>query len=399
MRDRLIERPAAMRRVEDSFRIHPAVALVGPRQCGKSTLARMIAGNCSASDVNFFDLESAVDRRRLESPEQALSPLRGLVVIDEIQRQQTLFETLRVLIDRPGASARFLVLGSASPTLMKEASETLAGRMGWVDLSGFDIGEVCGDRASADWRSLWVRGGFPRSFLALDDASSMLWREDFVRTFLERDVPQLGLSIAAEALRRFWTMVAHYQGQVWNAAEFSRALGSSQAVARRYLDILNGTYMVRVLQPWHENLKKRQVKAPKIYVRDTGLLHALLETPSLDALLGHPKVGASFEGFAIEQLLSLTDVRSANFWATHGGAELDLLITVAGRRYGFEVKRSDAPAKTRSMHTAIADLGLEHLWVIYPGTVAYDLDNRLSTLPIGDLAQFVADLKAGRQPR
>lgn len=397
MRDRLIDRPAAMRRVEDSFRVHPAVALVGPRQCGKSTLARMIAGNYSALGVNFFDLESAVDRRRLESPEQALSPLRGLVVIDEIQRQQTLFETLRVLIDRPGASARFLVLGSASPTLMKEASETLAGRMGWVDLSGFDIGEVCGDRASADWHPLWVRGGFPRSFLAPDDASSMLWREDFVRTFLERDVPQLGLSIAAEALRRFWTMVAHYQGQVWNAAEFSRALGSSQAVARRYLDVLNGAYMVRVLQPWHENLKKRQVKAPKIYVRDSGLLHALLETPSLDALLGHPKVGASFEGFAIEQLLSLTDARSANFWATHGGAELDLLITVAGRRYGFEVKRSDAPAKTRSMHTAIADLGLEHLWVIYPGTVAYDLDDRLSTLPIGDLAQFVADLKAGKR--
>ena len=396
MRDLLIDRPAAVRRVDDSFRVHPAVALVGPRQCGKSTLARMIAGSyADVADVTVFDLERAVDRRRLEEPEQALSPLTGLVVIDEIQRQQTLFETLRVLIDRPGASVRFLVLGSASPTLMKEASETLAGRMGWVDLSGFDIGEVLGGAASGDWPALWNRGGFPRSFLAPDEAASMLWREDFLRTFLERDVPQLGLSIAADALRRFWTMVAHYQGQIWNAAEFSRALGSSQAVARRYLDILSGAYMVRVLLPWHENLKKRQVKAPKIYVRDTGLLHALLELSSPDALLGHPKVGASFEGFAIEQLLSLAGVRTASFWATHGGAELDLLITMAGRRYGFEIKRSDAPAKTRSMHTAIADLGLEHLWIIYPGTVAYGLDTRLSTLPVGDLPQFVTDLKAG----
>ena len=390
----LIERPAAMRRIQDSFRVHPAVALVGPRQCGKSTLARMIADD--NAEATYFDLERAVDRRRLESPEQTLSPLRGLVVIDEIQRQPALFETLRVLVDRPVAQARFLLLGSASPALMKDASETLAGRVGWVDLSGFDVGEVCAsDTAASNWPALWQRGGFPRSFLAPDDVASALWREDFLRTFLERDVPQLGIAVPADSLRRFWTMIAHYQGQVWNAAEFARALGSSQAVARRYLDLLSGSYMLRVLSPWHENLKKRQVKSPKIYVRDSGLLHALLELSSLDVLLGHPKVGASFAGFAIEQLFSLLGLRTASFWATHGGAELDLFLTVAGRRYGFEVKRADAPNRTRAMHVAIADLRLEHLWIIYPGAEAYDLDRRISTLPIGDLADFVRNLRRG----
>ena len=393
----LIDRPQAIRRVADSFRVHPAVAIVGPRQCGKSTLARMLAAN--EQEVAFFDLERAVDQRRLQSPEQALSPLTGLVVIDEVQRQPALFETLRVLLDRPDSRARFLLLGSASPTLVRNTSETLAGRVGWVDLSGFDIGEVCpeGLRGATDWRILWRRGGFPRSYLAPDDSASALWRDDFLRTFLERDVPQLGISIPADALRRFWTMTAHCQGQVWNAAEFARALGASQATARRYLDILSGAYMVRVLPPWHENLKKRQVKAPKIYVRDAGLLHALLELPSAEALFGHPKVGASFEGFAIEQILSHSGLRTASFWATHGGAELDLMVTVRGRRYGFEVKHSDAPGTTRSMRVAVQDLQLEHLWIVYPGDEAYSLDERIAALPIGAIPRFLDGLMRKRR--
>ncbi len=384
-----VERPDAIARIDESFHVHPAVALIGPRQCGKTTLSRMVA--VAEPDAAFFDLESAVDRRRLSVPEQTLAPLAGLVVIDEIQRQPGLFETLRVLLDRPARLARFLLLGSASPALVRGASDTLAGRVGLVDLSGFHLGEVGGvetdkraERSNQGWQTLWHRGGFPRSYLAPDEASSLLWRQSFVRTFLERDIPQLGISIPAETLRRFWTMVAHFHGEVWNASEFARAMGASQPVARRHLDILAAAHMVRV-PPWHENLKKRQVKAPKIYVRDTGLLHELLELPSLDALAGHPKVGASFEGFAIEQLLASTNARSAYFWATHGGAELDLLLIVGGERYGFEFKYTDAPGTTRSMRIALQDLNLAHLWIVYPGAKAYDLDERISVLPVSDV--------------
>ena len=385
-----VKRPDAIERIADSFRVHPAVALVGPRQCGKTTLSRMVAA--SEPVVDLFDLESAVDRRRLSVPEQTLGPLAGLVVIDEIQRQPELFETLRVLLDRPARLARFLLLGSASPDLVQGASDTLAGRVGLVDLSGFHLGEVEGaatdERAggsSQGWRALWQRGGFPRSYLAPDDASSLLWRRSFVRTFLERDIPQLGISVPAETLRRFWTMVAHYHGEIWNASEFARAMGTTQPVARRYLDILAGAHMVRVLPPWHENLKKRQVKSPKVYVRDTGLLHELLELPTTNALTGHPKVGASFEGFAIEQLLASTNARSAYFWSTHGGAELDLLLIAGGERYGFEFKYADAPGTTRSMRVAMQDLNLAHLWIVYPGAEAYDLDERISVLPVSDV--------------
>ena len=382
----IVDRPRPLRWIAQSFRAHPAVALLGPRQCGKSTLARMFASSEPA--VTFFDLERAVDARRLAAPEQALGPLSGLVVIDEIQRQPTLFETLRVLLDRPGDQARFLLLGSASPALTKAASETLAGRVGLVHLAGFDLHETGAAAGAADWRRLWSRGGFPRSYLALDEAASELWRQDFVSTFLERDVPQLGITIPAEALRRFWSMVAHYHGRVWNAAEFAAAIGANRATARRYLDILSGAYMVRVLPPWHENLKKRQVKAPKIHVRDSGILHALLELGSTHALLGHPKVGASFEGFAIEQILSILGSRSAYFWATHGGAELDLMITLGGRRHGFEFKMSDAPGVTRSMRIAIADLGLEHLWVVYPGDQRYALDDGITVLPLSGVVEL-----------
>ena len=381
----LIPRPEAAGRIARSFRVHPAVALIGPRQCGKTTLAEQLgaehAQKHGSDSIAHFDLERATDRRRLQTPEQTLSPLAGLVVIDEIQREPGLFETLRVLLDRRDEPARFLLLGSASAALVRGASETLAGRVGLVDLFGFDLTEVPG----AAWRSLWQRGGFPRSYLAPDEDGSALWRETFVETFLLRDVAEQGFSVPAEALRRFWTMVAHYHGQVWNSAEFARAIGAGEAVARRHLDILAATRMVRVLPPWFENLKKRQVRAPKIYVRDTGLLHSLLGLATADDLHGHPKVGASFEGFGVEQVLSCNGLRDAYFWATHAGAELDLMVTVGGRRYGFEFKYSDAPGTTKSMRTALRDLGLKHIWVIYPGGESYALDEHITVLPIRDV--------------
>ena len=284
-----IDRPVALARIREAFSVHPAVALTGPRQCGKTTLARAIAADTPGS--TFLDLESAVDRRRLQAPEQALAGLSGLVIIDEIQREPALFETLRVLIDRAGNPARFLVLGSASPSLVRGVSESLAGRVGLVDLSGFGLSEI----GSGAWRTLWIRGGFPRAYLAPHDRASSLWRQGFVRTFLERDIPQLGITVPAETLHRFWTMMAHYHGQIWNAAEFARALGANEGTARRYLDILTGAFMVRALPPWFANVRKRQVKSPRIYIRDTGLLHTLLTLETDEEVAGHPKVGASFE--------------------------------------------------------------------------------------------------------
>ncbi|MDE0247846.1 MAG: ATP-binding protein [Gammaproteobacteria bacterium] len=375
----LIDRPNPTRRIHEALAVHPSAALTGPRQCGKTTLARQIAAEAPGS--TYFDLEAAVDRRRLAAPEQALGRLGGLVVIDEVQRMPSLFETVRVLVDRPGNTARFLLLASASPRLVKGVSESLAGRVGLVDLGGFDLAET---RVDA-WRKLWDRGGFPRAFLAPSGRASSLWRRNFVRTFLERDIPQLGIRIPAESLRRFWTMIAHYHGQTWNAAEFARALGSSQGTARRYLDILAGAFMVRVLPPWFENLKKRQVKAPKVYVHDTGLLHTLLGISGESRLLGHPKVGASFEGFVVEQLLGALESRDAYYWATHAGAELDLLILRAGKRYGFECKFADAPGTTRSMRVALEDLGLDHLWIVYPGDEGYVLDERITVLPVAEI--------------
>ena len=384
----MLARPDALKSIRSAFAAHPAVGLAGPRQCGKTTLARTIAAE--EKNCTFFDMEKAVDRRRLEAPEQALAPLEGLVIIDEVQRQPSLFETLRVLLDRPDQKTRFLLLGSASPGLIKGVSESLAGRVGLVDLGPFQLNETGADT----WRTLWHRGGFPRSFLAPNDEASFTWRESFIRTFLERDIPQFGITVPAETLRRFWTMIAHYHGQVWNGAEFARALGSSEPTARRYLDILSGAFMVRVLPPWHENLKKRQLKAPKQYVRDSGLLHSLFELESADDISGHPKVGASWEGFVIEQLVAATGSRSAYYWATHGGAELDLMLIIRGKRYGFEIKRSDAPEATKSMHTALKDLGLDHLWVVYPGTESYPLADRLTVLPITALPALTIKLQS-----
>ena len=386
-----IDRPVALARIREAFSVHPAVALTGPRQCGKTTLARAIAADTPGS--TFLDLESAVDRRRLQAPEQALAGLSGLVIIDEIQREPALFETLRVLIDRAGNPARFLVLGSASPSLVRGVSESLAGRVGLVDLSGFDLSEI----GSGAWRTLWIRGGFPRAYLAPHDRASSLWRQSFVRTFLERDIPQLGITVPAETLHRFWTMMAHYHGQIWNAAEFARALGANEGTARRYLDILTGAFMVRALPPWFANVRKRQVKSPRIYIRDTGLLHTLLTLETGEEVAGHPKVGASFEGFAVEQIVSAFEVAGACFWATHGGAELDLLIMRGGKRYGFECKLSDAPGTTRSMRVSLNDLELAHLWVVYPGDEAYPLDDRISVLPVAGVPELARSLGVGKE--
>ena len=354
------------------------VALVGPRQSGKTTLGRSFV---PAESPNYFDLEDPVSLARLGEPRTALGALRGIVVIDEIQRRPDLFPVLRVLADRRPGRARFLVLGSASPELLRQTSESLAGRIETLPIAGFGFAEV-GTRA---FDKLWNRGGFPRAFLARSDTDSLAWRTEFIRTLLERDVPQLGSGVAAPALLRFWTMLAHYHGQVWSAAEPARSLAVSQPTVRRYLDLLTALFMVRQLQPWHANVGKRQVKAPKVYLRDTGLLHQLLGIRSHAALLSHPKCGASWEGFVIEEALRAVQPDEHYFWATHQGAELDLLMIKGGRRIGVEVKRADAPTLTPSMRIALADLDLAKLVVIYPGTQCYALTDRVTVLPVRDL--------------
>jgi predicted AAA+ superfamily ATPase len=386
----MIPRPDAIKRIAEVFRSHSIAAILGPRQCGKTTLARMFAGKKATT---YFDLENPVDHLRLSTPLNALTGLSGLVVIDEIQRKPELFELLRVTVDQKTNKARFLVLGSASPTLIRGVSESLAGRVGFVDLSGFDLREVPVKQIDR----LWVQGGFPRSFLASDESASMVWRAGFIRTFLERDIPQLGITIPAETLRRFWTMVAHYHGQIWNGAEFARSLGTSEHTARRYLDILAGAYMVRVLPPWFENLGKRQVKAPKIYIRDSGILHAILQLPGIEELQGHPKIGASWEGFAQEQTLMVLNTRDAYYWRTYSGAELDLMFIVGGKRYGIEYKYADAPSRSRSMLSAIQDLKLEHLWVIYPQGPEYALDQHITAIPLKSVPGLVEHVTRRRR--
>ena len=380
-----IVRTAHLARIEAALKRAPVTALVGPRQCGKTTLARQVA---IARRSQFFDLESPADLRRLDNPELALGAANELIVLDEIHARPDLLSTLRVLVDRPGRRSRFLVLGSASPALVRGASESLAGRIEFVELSGFDLGEV----GHARWERLWLRGGFPRASLARSDADSRSWREGFIRTFLERDIPQLGISIPAAAMRRFWTMLAHSHGQTWNSTELARSMGLSDKTVRSYLGILTGTFMVRQLQPWHENLAKRQVKAPKIYLRDSGLLHALLDLPDRRALLGSPRVGASWEGFALEQILAAVGPSQAYFWATYGRAELDLLFVVNGRKFGVEVKFAEAPEITRSMRIALDDLSLEHLWVVHPGRHRYQPDERITMCPIADVAILAEDV-------
>ncbi len=349
----------------------PAVAILGPRQIGKTTLARQVARQ-AARPVHWLDLENPADLNRLiDDPLLVLDELRGLVVIDEVQRRPDLFPILRVLADRRPRPARFLILGSASPDMIRQSSESLAGRINHYELGGLGLGEVGRHRINRRW----LRGGFPQAWLARSNATASLWIESFVRTFLERDLPELGLRVPSAALRRFWTMLAHWHGQVWKASEFARSFGVADTTVRRYLDILTGALVVRQLQPWHENIAKRQVKSPKLYLRDSGVLHALLGIGDLHALNAHPKCGASWEGLLLESVIEQLGLSNgqAFFWAVHTGAELDLLVPRGRHRVGIEIKRTAAPRATRSMRTAIDDLNLREVVVIHAGRESYRL--------------------------
>jgi predicted AAA+ superfamily ATPase len=351
------------------------VVLLGPRQCGKTTLARWFVEQAPST---YFDLEDPADLAALAEPMRALSKLRGLVVIDEVQRRPDLFPVLRVLLDRRPVRTRFLILGSAAPELLRQASETLAGRVALIEMSGFSAFEV----GEKNLERLWLRGGVPNSYLARTEQISYEWREDFIKTFLERDLPQLGIRLPAPTMRRFWTMVAHHSSGIWNGSAIGSSLGESHTAVRRHLDVLSGGLVVRVLQPWFENLGKRQVKAPKVFVRDTGLLHALLGIRSANELDRHPKLGGSWEGFVIEQVLTYVQPAEAYYWRTQAGAELDLLLMHRGKRIGIEVKYSDAPALTPSMRFAYADLKLDRLLVVYPGVKRYGLADDIEVMPL-----------------
>lgn len=361
--------------VQTALKRSRIVGLLGPRQVGKTTLARKIA---TQKGGVIFDLEDPVDEARLALPKQTLEALKGLVVLDEIQLRPDLLPILRVLADRPKTPAKFLILGSASPDLIRNASESLAGRIEFIDVSGFQLDEV----GAAHQAQLWLRGGFPLSWLAKKDVDSMAWRLGFIRTFLERDIRSFGLETSPAPLRRLWQMLAHYHGGVWNASEFGRSLGESYKTTRRHLDILSGLFMVRVLPPWFENLGKRIIRHPKVYIRDSGLLHGLLDIGTASTLQGHPKCGASWEGFCIEQLLGVMGDRNAYFWATHAAAELDLLMINDGKRHGFEIKYTETPRVTKSMHMAMESLKLDQLDVIYPGKETFFLSDKIVAKPL-----------------
>jgi predicted AAA+ superfamily ATPase len=375
----MIERPSYITEIQAALQRSRIVALIGPRQSGKTTLAQMFV---SSDSVNYFDLEDPVSLTRLEEPMTAIRDLTGLVVIDEIQRRPDLFPILRVLADRHPLQARFLILGSASPDLVRKASESLAGRLETISISGFSLSEVSQEKLNQHW----LRGGFPLSYLAANDLDSQIWRKNFIQTFLERDLPQWGIQISAVTLMRFWTMMAHYHGQTWNAAEASRSFGVSDMTVRRYLDILESVFMIRVLQPWYANIHKRQVKSPKIYFRDSGLLHSLLGIYSELDLYTHPKIGASWEGYNIEETIKALRPDETYFWGTHNGAELDLLLLKDGKRIGVECKRKDAPHLTPSMKIAVEDLQLDKLMVFYPGEKTYPLAERIDVIPLIRLA-------------
>ncbi|MBW8879104.1 MAG: ATP-binding protein [Acidobacteria bacterium] len=385
----LIERTRHREKLQGLLERHPVVGILGARQVGKTTLARQLEARYDGP-VSSFDLEDPTDLARLAEPMLALRDLRGLIVIDEVQRRPDLFPVLRVLADRLERTARFLILGSASPELLQQTSESLAGRIFYHELGGFDLDEV----GVAAGERLWLRGGFPRSFLAATDGDSAEWRRGFIRTFLERDLPGLGIQVPAETLRRFWTMIAHYHGQVWNGAELARAFGVSGVTVRRYLDLLTSALVLRQLPPWFENLGKRQVKAPKVYVTDSGLLHTLLGLEGREDVEGHPKVGASWEGFILREVVERLGARPEEvfFWATHAGAELDLLVVRGNRRLGFEMKRTAAPRITPSIRTALEDLRLERVDVVYPGERTFPLAERVRALALPRLYEDLAPL-------
>lgn len=371
-----MQRPSFLKQVKLQMKVHPVCGVLGPRQVGKTTLARQYAEHYTQGPVHFFDLENPFDLARLEEPFTALSQLEGLVIIDEIQYVPNLFPILRVLVDeRP---RQFLILGRASRDLIHQSSETLAGRIGYIELTPFTLEET------GNFQTLWRRGGFPRSFLSPSEEESFLWRQAYITTFLERDIPNLGFRIPAVQMRRFWMMLSHVHGQIFNASDLGRSLSISDHVTRKYLDILVGTFMMRSLQPWFENISKRQVKSPKVYFRDSGILHTLLGLNTQEDIERHPKLGASWEGFALEEIIRLYGARAEEcyFWATQAGAELDLLLFHGGKRLGFEFKYADAPRLTPSMKIAFEDLNLDHLTVVYPGDKHYDLNDKMSVIGI-----------------
>ena len=383
----MIRRPQQLARLRSLLKDNPVVAILGARQVGKTTLARDLQQHWK-QPCHAFDLERQRDIVRLDDPELALEPLKGLVVLDEIQRMPDLFPLLRVLADRRPIRTRFLVLGSATPEMLRQGNETLAGRIAFHTLDGFSLEEV----GIKNHSKLWLRGSFPRSFLSSSNSKSRDWREGFISTFLERDLPQLGIRVSSATLRRFWTMLAHYHGQIWNASEFARNFGVNHTTIRHYLDILTSAFVVRQLQPWYENLKKRQVKAPKVYLADSGLLHALLGITNEIDRDAHPKLGASWEGFVISQVTGLLAVRPHEcfFWATHTGAELDLLVTRGRRRWGFEVKRTSSPTITPSMRSALSDLKLQRLFVVHAGEHSFDMAKKIRAIA---LSQLLDELK------
>ena len=374
----MLQRTDLIQQIQAALERSRVVTLLGPRQCGKTTVARTFV---PPNTLNYFDLEDPISLARLSEPMLALRDLQGLVVIDEVQRRPDLFPVLRVLVDRQPLPARFLILGSAAPALLRQSSESLAGRVETITMGGFSLNEV----GEADQSAHWLRGSFPLSFLAQNDADSFTWRKNFVQTFVERDLPQLGINIPANAILRFWMLLAHYHGQVWNNAEAARTLGVSEPTARNYLDILTSSFMVNQLQPWYANVSKRQVKSPKLYFNDSGLLHYLLGIRTELELLTHNKIGASWEGYALAETLQAVRPDAAFFWATHAGAELDLYLLKDGRKLGVEFKRSDAPSLTSSMRIALADLELDQLIVVYPGPLAYPLTDRIIVQPLASL--------------
>ncbi|HEX2784791.1 MAG TPA: ATP-binding protein [Ilumatobacteraceae bacterium] len=376
----MIERPHDSAALKHALARSPVVLLVGARQTGKTTMARSIL---SSDDEAYFDLEDPRDLARLDEPMVALEGLSGVVVIDEVQRRPDLFPILRVLADRPAAPATFLVLGSASPSALRQAAESLAGRLEILELGGLGIGDVGANR----FDELWLRGGFPRSFLAADNPSSIRWRINYIRTLATRDIPEFGVRLPSATIERFLALVAHAHGQLWNGAEPARALGIAETTVRKYLDVLADMMLVRVLQPWHENLAKRQVRSPKVYFRDSGLVHTLLGIDGRVELLRHARVGASWEGVVIEECIrQADDTMTPYFWRTSNGAELDLLLVRGDKRMGIEVKRTDAPRITPSIRSALADLQLDRITVYYPGRRSYTLSEQVDVVPVAELA-------------
>ncbi len=374
----MIARKKDLSQIRKLVKNFPVTAILGARQCGKTTIAREI------SAAYYFDLENPRDLARFENPQLALEDLRGLVVIDEIQRKPELFPLLRYLVDAD-ESHKYLILGSASRDLIRQSSETLAGRIAYHYLSGLGLNDV----AVKNLKKLWLRGGYPRSFTSASVGDAMFWLEQYIQTFLERDLPLLGIRIEAAALRRFWTMLSHYHGQLINYTELAGSFGVSDATIRRYIDILAGTFMVRVMQPWHVNVGKRLVKRPRIYVRDSGVFHALQSIPSPEILESHPKLGASWEGFALEEVVKTLGKRDEQlfFWRTHAGAEVDLFWQHEGKNWAVEFKYSDAPNLTKNMQTAVKDLSLAHLWVVYPGRQSYRLADNITARAASDISQ------------